>query len=1182
TIGGLLDTKHLFIEIQHYHMQFYNNFYPFSGASIVSPLYYNLSANYQYQMALNYRLQEKSIINNEFTIEDVQTVVGGAGYGYTFRYFTEFDLDSDNLPAIYQNSDNTPMAVAYFINTTGSQVYIGRQHINLDLQNNKLIINITEENKDQGLDLDEKVYVSFYTNLHNKYQYYHSLTVDLTNKQITLLNWTTTQSPEDTLMANYESSHYIYDVDTYERLSKGKVQQIFAILNTTNSLIHYVTEDLNDATNGWNSFDTLIMKMGFLNPDVLDYLNISFFYNLTPGQDELIGWTKVSLDMFEDDSGTMYIILPLSSDWDKFTIANDAKIMFTPMFNNATEFNGDFYGQGLPTIQTIEWDSDAVSNGKLNIDLLRRIFSENQSVIVLNDMFEPIYNITSDNVDIRIEEYEIYDNRRKYEVEYNNISLPESYLDPIDNLMYMKDGDILYIKYNATLLASIGFTVDEMVLQRAPFIKNYDTGLFDVPFVEISLLGIFDDENTYILDDIYENRDKLVAWEDKLDLTPFESEFYDTYQQKVFNISFDDIYANFKVQDSEGVEHSYITDVLITSNDPRYEIVVDSFFIFEFDYNSTLYDSEIFDMYPNNHLEEFYYGDFSDIYSEVRVLDASEFMPLYSGDHNINETLYFEAFDSDGNSYYFNSHLFAQNTSAGIYDITFNPEYSEEYYLRYQDSQGTQALADLYEYYIPHIANFSYLYISWADVNAWKEWRTIATPNINISTMGLTFEWYNDTLEEYESVDYNQTLSEFEARNIAVETIYPFNSTGDTYIFNLSQSYSNAQNLDIMMIKGYYFNESYIDFDPSISNFKYNFKTLDIKAPNGKNLHNFEKIVVYINFTEGAYSDYTQFRLLDSSITSHPEAPIWTKNDTLYVDYEYIDIDYFLLMDEYTVGSEDSMFELFNYTRNDKFMKLDPIHLNYSLEMGGQYEDFQNFTRKNDPKTVLDFLDFDRDGTHELVVQKDDITGDGIFDSFKYGFVNPAGEISFHTLFQEATFVEITSDKISDIQVSEKYQINSKDILRKEFIKIQRTITFNTTTTTRKVVSNTLIQKDFDFDGDVDSELGFEVITTSMIAETYTQEVSHLHFTPTINNLFGSEHDAWLTEYRNSTTFYFDTIISYTFRDFENDDAISTRYYDDIFPNYLSEVYNLDNNLVSVYNDQDDSDPSNDIVTQAP
>ncbi|KKN21906.1 hypothetical protein LCGC14_0920620 [marine sediment metagenome] len=385
-----------------------------------------------------------------------------------------------------------------------------------------------------------------------------------------------------------------------------------------------------------------------------------------------------------------------------------------------------------------------------------------------------------------------------------------------------------------------------------------------------------------------------------------------------------------------------------------------------------------------------------------------------------------------------------------------------------------------------------------------------------------------------------------------------------------------------MMVKGYYFNESHIDFDPSSTIFKYNFKTLDISAPNGKNLHNFEKIVVYINFTEGAYSDYTQFRLLNNAITNNPEATTWTKNDTLYVDYEYNDIDYFLLMEEYTVGSEDSMFEYFNYTRNDRFMIQNPMDLTYSLNMGKRFEDFQNFTRENDPKTVLEFLDFDEDGTHELVVQKDDITGDGIFDSFKYGFVNPAGEISFHTLFQRATSVEISTEKLNDIQVSEKYQVNWKDIARPNYITVQRTITSNTTTTTRREVTNTLIQKDTDFDGFVDSEVGHEIITTSIVAEIYTEEVSHLHFTPTVNNPYGSEHDAWLTEYRNSTIYYFDTVISYTFRDFENDNAISTRYYDDIFPNHITEMYNLDNYLVPVYNNQNDEDPSNNIVVQAP
>jgi len=584
-------------------------------------------------------------------------------------------------------------------------------------------------------------------------------------------------------------------------------------------------------------------------------------------------------------------------------------------------------------------------------------------------------------------------------------------------------------------------------------------------------------------------------------------------------------------------------------------------------------------------MKEFYYGDFSDIYNEVRVLDASEFIPLYSDDHNINETLYFDAFDSDGNWYYFNSHLFAQNTSAGVYDITFNPEYNEEYYLRYVDSQGTQRLADLYDSYIPHIANFSYLYISWADANAWKEWRTIATPNINISTLDLTFEWYNDTLEEYESVSYNQTLSEFEARNIAVETLYPFTSTGNDDIFNLSQSYSNAQNLDIMMIKGYYFNESSEDFDPSNSNFKFNFKTLNISAPNRKNLYNFEKIVVYINFTEGAYSDYTQFKLLDNAITNHSDTPTWTKNDTLYVDYEYQDINYFLLMEEYTVGSEDSMFELFNYTRNDKYVIQDPEDSSYSLEMAGQYENFQNFTKENDLKTVLEFLDFDEDGTHELVVQKDDITGDGFFDSFKYGFVNPAGEITFHTLVQEVKETQVQKDKKSDVTISEKFSVYGDwnlFLLGYEKASVQRIITTNSTIETTIDRMTTLIQKDLDYDGNIDKEVSYEEVYTITNTIVYTEEVNNLKWYEAGDPFKINPYYATLTEYRNSTYTSFDMSISYVFRDFDSNKLISTRYYDDVFPNELSEVYNLDKNLHTIINDMGDTDPSNDIISQVP
>ncbi|MFX1366679.1 MAG: hypothetical protein ACFFCE_06370 [Promethearchaeota archaeon] len=1117
-------------------------------------------------MALNYRLQEKAILTFETILNN----------GDIANKKVNIELDP-NVPQQY--SDSTPIILASFMNSTGQQEVIDEIYIYYYSSNNSVTISNLDELSDGELGENDMITLTIYANYYNKYQNYHSFTVNLATDQITLLNWTTTQHPEDTLMANYESSHFIYDTDPYTTVSRGKVQQIFAILNSskdsTNSLIYYLTEDLNDPYDGWDSFDTLILKMGFLNPDVLRYLNVSFYYN---EQNNYIGSTLVSLDMFEDDSGTLYITLPEPSQpnqWSNFKVANDASIMFTPIFNNATDFVGDFYKKGIPTVQTIEWDSELAKNGLLNVDLIRMLnesYSHNQYVIVLNELYEPIYPIY--NVDTRTEELNIYDNQQTYEVEYNNISLPESYIDPNGNLMYMKDGDILYLKFNATLEQSIGLTIDQMVLQKAPYITDYLTNIDDVPIAEISLLGIHNDGNTYTIDDIYSERGKLVAWETALDLTPFENEFYDTYQQKVLNISFEDISSEFKTTDSNSIEYCYITDVLITSNDPRYQVVVDSFFIFEFDYNATLYDSEIFDIYPNNHIQSFYYGNYEDIYSELRTLDASVYLPLYAGDHSINETFYFDAFDSDGNYYYFDSHLIGKNTSLGIYDITWNPMYSGEYYNAY--IEGKENLEELYDYYQPHIANYSYLYISWADENAWSEWHTIESPNINIDTLDITFEWYDEGSEDYESVVYNQTLGDFKARNIAVETIYPWFATVPTEVnFTLSQDYSNALDLDIMLIKGYFFNETSIDFDPDQVIIYPTAKTIEITPPNGYTFEHFEKILVYLNFSEGAYSDYTQFKMTDAATINHPEAPAWTKNDSLYVDFEYNDIDYFLLMEEYAVGSEESMFEHFEYMRNKGFVLYNPPSQPYSLTFGDQGQDFDNFTKIDDPKTILEFYDYDEDCTHEYVVQKDDITGDGTYDSFKYGYINPVGEISFHTLVQEVFSTEVNVNKNGEIRETEQYEVANNGVWA------TRTIITNTTTTTRVSKLSTLIQKDIDQDGYIDSELTSEQIFTSTYAIVCTTEITYLTFfkSDDVNHKYAVAN---FTEYRNSSYIITDDSISYTFRDFEYGEVVSTRYYDDVFPNELSEIYNLDNNLIPVVDTQGDSDPSNDIEIQAP
>ena len=462
----------------------------------------------------------------------------------------------------------------------------------------------------------------------------------------------------------------------------------------------------------------------------------------------------------------------------------------------------------------------------------------------------------------------------------------------------MRDGDYLYLKYNATLDKSIGLTVEDMSLLEDNYIPNYMAGEPDVPIAEISLLGINVNEDSFsysTLNELYHNRTELVAWKTSLDPTPFEDPFYDTYREMIFNISFEDIKNDFITQDEAGVEYSYITDILITSNDPSYELVVDSFFIFEFDYNSTLYDSEIFDLYPYNHMEQYYFN-YNNIYDTSIILNSSEYLPIYYFNSSINETIYFEAYDSRDNYYYFGEHLDAVNISQGVYNITWNPWYSEEFYYGAKYANSTEELMDLYGYYNPYISNYSYLYISYADEDAWKEWRTIEQTNIIKDSIQVAYDQFDETTEEFTSVYYNQSLGEFDVRQIATEYIYPYNVTENSYEFTLSQNYSQAIDLGILSVEGYYFNETSLTLSGQILS---DGETINITVPAGKVLSEFQFIVVLLNFSEGANSDLTQIRLTDSALSNHPESQYWSVNDSLWVDYEFNDLDYFLLFEDY-------------------------------------------------------------------------------------------------------------------------------------------------------------------------------------------------------------------------------------------------------------------------------------------
>jgi len=518
TRGGLIESKHIFIEVQPYEMMFYNSYNILSGGSIIAPLYYNLSSNFNYQLALNYRLMEKEILTYTFEIPST-----GDSAEFNLEYNAPMDLGGD--PALY----------AHYYDKEDKRVDIKDQYVNYNFNSHILTISNLDEIRRHMKEGDDIIYLESAVDSLNKYRDYHNFDINLRNDEIILHSWDVADNPQDNLIVNLESEYLVYDIEERSDWAKGKVKQIFATLDESNSLIYYLDEDLDDSENGWQDYRTLIMKIGLLNPYVLDYINVSFYYTDGSGA-HFIGSSEITLEMFDDDTGAVYIPLPESNDFDKFKVANDAYIMFTPIFYEADDFEGFFYEEGLPTLQTVVWDSESVVDGKLPLNLEQEAFSTDQKAYVLNLLQEFIYEV---DIGTYNQEFSYYDDEDAYELDIHNITLPMYYNDSNGNAIEMRDGQLLYIKYNATFEKSIGLTMEEMALQRDNYLPNYLEGGSDVPVAEIALLGIGANNSDFYystLNDLYLNRSELVAWELPLDITPFESAFDDTYKQAVFNI----------------------------------------------------------------------------------------------------------------------------------------------------------------------------------------------------------------------------------------------------------------------------------------------------------------------------------------------------------------------------------------------------------------------------------------------------------------------------------------------------------------------------------------------------------------------------------------------------------------------------------------------------------------------
>ncbi|MHA1147097.1 MAG: hypothetical protein ACTSR8_02520 [Promethearchaeota archaeon] len=613
------------------------------------------------------------------------------------------------------------------------------------------------------------------------------------------------------------------------------------------------------------------------------------------------------------------------------------------------------------------------------------------------------------------------------------------------------------------------------------------------------------------------------------------------------------------------------------------------------------------------------------MFKEYFILDASSAIPVHYSADNESETLYFSMFDTDGNDYYMGSQLNATELGTAYnYNITYG-NFSDEFYWKYERASDIEEANELVSSYGAFPAQFEYLYVAWSDEDAWNEWHTINTPLINASSLAVSWDYYNEYTETYATVEFAE--EEIDVRQVAVEYLYPYNKSGSSATFDLEQDYKYTSDLSILKVEAYGYNGSCTIFDSSVATFPVGGDYTQISMDLPVLLARYESIEVYLSFTAGANTSYTQFRLNSNAADAenHPEAANWTKDDTLWVEFEYTGYDFFFIMEDYKVGSEDSLFEPIEYIRNGEFASI--YNDVYSLEMREYNKYVANLTEVDLEMQVLMVRDVNYDGEYENAVQKLDIAGTGDYNHLKFGS-EENGKIVFHTMQLEAedmganqfyrskTKSETKTFDIADLggraildpgKVMDGFRqlagpvddwINDfNDLIGNEnagedqiehdtSIRGKRFLTTISTTISQSTMSSTVIQKDYDGDSVADEEAlyttSIENVQTNIIEIAETELYMNGEMDVWAELFKCGFGDATLRAEKEFSQDVSSKTMSITFITYNETDIKSIRYYEDAFPNELSDYNLASSHMQDVVRIFADDDLENDVSMTVP
>jgi len=215
--GGLVESKNLIVEVMPWSMTLYNTMNVLSGGSLIAPFDYDLSSNRNYQIALNYRFQEKDDVSYEVKISN--THINNDQVQISLK---------DNIPI--EDFDGEPILYAYVQKGPNTRLYLDFGYLQYDEGENILTITNLALN---GIQEGHIIHVEVASGLHNKYQPFHNFKINLQTKKVVItdwsvqaLKWGTIPDKDTYLIPDLSGNNFLYNVKDGEVMADGKVKTI--------------------------------------------------------------------------------------------------------------------------------------------------------------------------------------------------------------------------------------------------------------------------------------------------------------------------------------------------------------------------------------------------------------------------------------------------------------------------------------------------------------------------------------------------------------------------------------------------------------------------------------------------------------------------------------------------------------------------------------------------------------------------------------------------------------------------------------------------------------------------------------------------------------------------------------------------------------------------------------------